>query len=116
MTETERLRVSVCLCVCLCVCVPVCVSLCVCVCVCVCVCSHHFDDLRVGLFRQVAPAHGHVVHQLVEGGTLVLLHLQVGQRVHEVKHSTALLQLLQEQLRLLQRWHVCTHTHTQTHT
>lgn len=69
---------------------------------------HHFDDLGVGLLCQVAPADGHVVHQLVECGALVLLHLEVRQRVHKVKDSTALLQLLQEQLRLLRRWHVWT--------
>lgn len=68
--------------------------------------THHFDDLGVGLLRQVAPADGHVVHQLIECGALVLLHLEVRQRVHKVKDSTALLQLLQEQLRLLRRWHV----------
>lgn len=70
---------------------------------------HHFDDLGVGLLCQVAPADGHVVHQLVERGALVLLHLEVRQRVHEVKDSTALLQLLQEQLRLLRRRHVWMH-------
>lgn len=68
--------------------------------------THHFDDLGVGLLCQVAPADGHVVHQLIERGALVLLHLEVRQRVHKVKDSTALLQLLQEQLRLLRRWHV----------
>lgn len=70
---------------------------------------HHFDDLGVGLLCQVAPADSHVVHQLVERGALVLLHLEVRQRVHKVKDSTALLQLLQEQLRLLRRWHVWAH-------
>lgn len=55
---------------------------------------HHFDDLGVSLLCQVAPADGHVVHQLVERGALVLLHLEVRQRVHKVKDSTALLQLL----------------------
>lgn len=39
--------------------------------------SYHFHNLGVGLFRQVAPAYGHVVHQLVERGALVLLHLEV---------------------------------------
>lgn len=84
--------------------------------------AHHFDDLGVGLLCQVAPADGHIVHQLVERGAFVLLHLEVRQRVHEVKDSTALLQLLQEQLRLLRRWHVWTHetntarkTTTRTH-
>lgn len=71
--------------------------------------THHFDDLGVGLLCQVAPADGHVVHQLIERGALVLLHLEVRQRVHKVKDSTALLQLLQEQLRLLRHWHVWAH-------
>lgn len=76
--------------------------------------THHFDDLGVGLLCQVAPADGHVVHQLIERGALVLLHLEVRQRVHKVKDSTALLQLLQEQLRLLRRWHVWAHKTKQT--
>lgn len=71
--------------------------------------THHFDNLRVGLLCQVAPADGHVVHQLVERGALVLLHLEVRQSVHKVKDSTALLQLLQEQLRLLRCGHVWAH-------
>lgn len=68
--------------------------------------THHFDHLGIGLLCQVAPADGHVVHQLVERGALVLLHLQVRQSVHEVEDGAALLQLLQEQLRLLRRRHV----------
>lgn len=71
--------------------------------------THHFDNLGVGLLCQVAPADGHVVHQLVERGALVLLHLEVRQSVHKVKDSTALLQLLQEQLRLLRCGHVWAH-------
>lgn len=67
---------------------------------------HHFDDLRIGLLCQVAPADGHIVHQLVECGALVLLHLEVRQSVHKVEDSTALLQLLQEQLRLLRHRHL----------
>lgn len=63
--------------------------------------AHHFDDLRVGLLGEVASAHRHIVHQLIECGALVLFHLQVRERVHEVKHGAALLQLLQEQIRLL---------------
>ena len=73
--------------------------------------SYHFDNLRVGLLCQIAPANGHIVHQLIERGALILLHLEVRQRVHEVKDSTALLQLLQEQLRLLRRRHVCKQKH-----
>lgn len=68
---------------------------------------HHFDHFRVGLFGQVATANGDVVHQLIERGTLVLLHLEVGQRVHEVKERTALLQLLDKQLWLLLSRHIC---------
>lgn len=58
--------------------------------------SHHFDHLWVGLLSQVAPAEGDVVHQLIEGGPLILFHFEVRQCVHEVKQSTALLQLLEE--------------------
>ena len=49
----------------------------------------------------------YVVNQLVKAGAFYLLALHVGDRVHEVKHNTALLQLPDEQSLLLSRLCVC---------
>ena len=67
--------------------------------------ADHSDDLRVHGLREDAPAcphvHSDVVHNLVERGSLDLLPLKVGHRIHEVEPDTALSQLSDEQLLLL---------------
>ena len=63
--------------------------------------ADHSDDLRVHGLREDAPAGGDVVHNLVERGSLDLLPLEVGHRIHEVEPDTALSQLSDKQLLLL---------------
>ena len=69
--------------------------------------THHFDDLRVRRLGEHRPGGRDVVDELVETGTLYLLALQVRDRVHEVEHNAALLELLDEQILLFRGGRVC---------
>ena len=68
--------------------------------------AHHANNLRINGLREDAPAGGDVVDDLVEGGPLDLLALEVGHGVHEVEADAALAQLPDEQVLLLRRGHI----------
>lgn len=72
----------------------------------------HGDDLRVHGLGEARLGHAYVIDDLVEACALDLLALQVGHRVHEVEHHTALLQLLYEQLLLVLRRRIFSYTLT----
>ena len=62
---------------------------------------YHSDNFWINSLCENAPAGGDVVHNLVERGSLDLLPLEVGHRIHEVEPDTALSQLSDKQLLLL---------------
>ena len=63
--------------------------------------SYHPDDLWVHSLREHPPSRRDVVHDLVEGGPLDLLALEVRDGVHEVEAHAALAELPDEQVLLL---------------
>lgn len=63
--------------------------------------THHFDNLRVDVFREHAAAVCDVRRQVVQRRPLDFLALEIRQRVHEVERDAALPQLPDEQFLLL---------------
>ena len=69
--------------------------------------THHSHNLWVCGLCEDASSGGDVVDELVESRPLDFFALQVRHRVHEVEHSPALLQLLNEEGLLFVGGRVC---------
>lgn len=59
---------------------------------------HHLDDLGVERLNENATVCGYALHQFVEGCSLDLLALEVGNTIQEVEEDGALLELLAQKI------------------